>query len=92
VKKNNIRMIIPVRVHPMEYWDNGHMTNYQKWTKMKVVALNYSFQNQLEFSSKVLLLWRYERKDFQKRPVFIYFAFFSMKTTANNMISTHLES
>jgi hypothetical protein len=25
--------------HPMEYWDNGHMTNYQKWTKMKVVAL-----------------------------------------------------
>jgi hypothetical protein len=36
---------------------------------MKVVALNYSFQNQLEFCSKVLLLWRYERKDFQKRPV-----------------------
>jgi hypothetical protein len=62
-----------------------------KMDKMKVVALNYSFQNQLEFCSKVLLLWRYERKDFQKRPVF-FFAFFSMKTTPNNMISTHLES
>jgi hypothetical protein len=57
--------------------DNGHMTNYQKWTKMKVVALNYSFQNQLEFCSKVLLLWRYERKDFQKRPVFYFILHFS---------------
>jgi hypothetical protein len=76
----------------MGYLDNGHMTNYQKWTKTKVVALNYSFQNQLEFCPKVLPLWRYEVKDFQKRPVFFFFAFFSMKTTANNMISTHLES
>jgi hypothetical protein len=75
-EENKIRMIIPVRVHPMKNWDNGHMTNYQKWTKMKVVALNYSFQNQLEFCSKVLLLWRYQRKDFQKCPVLYIFCIF----------------
>jgi hypothetical protein len=48
-----------------------------KMDKMKVVALNYSFQNQLEFCSKVLLLWRYERKDFQKCPFFFFFLHFS---------------
>jgi hypothetical protein len=48
-----------------------------KMDKMKVVALNYSFQNQLEFCSKVLLLWRYERKDFQKCPVFFFILHFS---------------
>jgi hypothetical protein len=73
VKKNKIQMIIPVRVHPMGYLDNGHMTNYQKWTKSKVVALNYSFQNQLEFCPEVLPLWRYEVKDFQKCLVFFLF-------------------
>jgi hypothetical protein len=30
--------------------------------------------------------------DFKSVQFFIYFAFFLMKTTANNMISTHLES
>jgi hypothetical protein len=43
VKKNKIRMIIPARVHSMGYWDNGHMTNCQKWSKTKVVALNCGF-------------------------------------------------
>jgi hypothetical protein len=33
VKKNIIGMIIPVRVCCMGYLDDGHMTNYQKWTK-----------------------------------------------------------
>jgi hypothetical protein len=75
VKKNNIGMIIPVRVCCMGYLDDGHMTNYQKWTKTKIVALNCSFQNQLEFCCKVLLLWRYEVKDFQKWPVFFVLHF-----------------
>jgi hypothetical protein len=69
------------------------MTNFLKWGKTKVVALKYTFQNQLEFCSEVLPLWRYEVKDFQKRCVFfLFFAFFSMKTKPNNMISPHLES
>jgi len=60
---------------------------------MKVVALHCSFQNQLELCSEVLLLWRYEVKDFQKCHIFIlFFAFFSMKTTPNNIILLHLES
>jgi hypothetical protein len=58
VKKNKIRMVIPVRVHSMGYWDNGHITNYQKWSKTKIVALNCGFQNQLESCSKVLPLLR----------------------------------
>jgi FAD synthase len=33
---------------------------------------NYSFQNQLEFCPKVLLLWRYGVKDIQKCPFFIF--------------------
>ena len=33
VKKNKMRMILPVRVHLMGCWDGGHMTNYQKWSK-----------------------------------------------------------
>jgi hypothetical protein len=33
VKKNKIRMIIPIKVHSMGYCNNGHMTNYQKWSK-----------------------------------------------------------
>jgi hypothetical protein len=60
----------------MGYLDDGHMTNYQKWSKMKIVALNCSFQSQLEFCSKVLLLWRYEVKDFQKWPVLFLFCIF----------------
>ena len=51
-------------------WDVGHMTNYQKWSKTKVVALHCSFKNQLEFCHKVLPLWRYEVKDFQKCCIF----------------------
>jgi hypothetical protein len=46
VKKNKIGMIRHIRVHLMGYWDDGHMTNYQKWTKTKAVALNYSFEIQ----------------------------------------------
>ena len=41
---------------------------------MKVVALHSSFQNQLEFCSKVLPLLRYEVKDFQKCCV-VFFIF-----------------
>jgi hypothetical protein len=58
--KNKITMIIPVNVHPMQHQNNGHMANYQKWSKMKVVSLHCNFQNQLEVCSKVLLLLRYE--------------------------------
>ena len=36
--------------------------------------------------------WRYEVKDFEKHRIFfLFFAFFSMKTKPNHMISTHLE-
>jgi len=42
---------------------------------MKVVALHSSFQNQFELCPKVLPLWRYEIKDFQKRCVFFFFFF-----------------
>ena len=35
LKKNKIRMILPVRIHPMVCQDDGHMTNYQKWSKLK---------------------------------------------------------
>jgi hypothetical protein len=91
--KNKITMIIPVRVHPMQHQNNGHMTNYQKWSKIKVVALHCSFQNQLEFCSKVLLLLRYEVINLSGAlHFFLFFVFFSMKTKLNNMISTHLES
>ena len=59
--------------------------------KTKVVALHCSFQNLFESCSKVLLLWRYKVEHFEKRCVFfLFFAFFSMKTTPNHMISTHL--
>jgi hypothetical protein len=69
------------------------MTNCLKWKKTKVIALDCSFQDQLKLCSKVLLLWRYEVKDFQKCPVFfILFVFFSIKTTPNTMILTHSES
>ena len=27
------RMFLPIRVHVMGCWDDGHMTNYQKWSK-----------------------------------------------------------
>ena len=71
------RMFLPIRVHVMGCWDDGHMTNYQKWSKTKVVALDCSFLNQLELCSKVLPLRRYEVKDFQKRRVFFCFLCFS---------------
>ena len=61
--------------------------------KTKVVALHCSFQNLFELCSKVLLLWRYEVKVFKSTAFFfVFFAFFLMKTTPNNMISPHLES
>ena len=56
---------------PMGCWD-GHMTNYQKWSKTKVVALHCSFLNLVELCSKVLPLWRYDVKDFEKRRVFFF--------------------
>ena len=71
------------------------MTNYKKnGQKSKIVALHYSFPNLVKLCSKVLPLWRYEVKDFEKRRIFFcfFFAFFSMKTTPNKMISPHLES
>jgi hypothetical protein len=69
------------------------MTNCLKWKKKtKVIALDCSFRDQLKLCSKVLLLWRYEVKDFQKCPIFYLFVFFSMKTTPNTMILTHSES
>jgi hypothetical protein len=59
---------------------------------MKVVVLHCTFKNQFELCPKVLALWRYEVKDFCECLVFLFFfAFFSMKTTQNNMNSTHLE-
>jgi len=70
------RMMIHVRVHVMGCWECGHMTNFLKWSKTKVVALHCSFQNQLELCSKVLPLWRYEVKDFQKGCVFFVFCIF----------------
>jgi hypothetical protein len=89
VKKNEIRMMKPVRVHQMGYWDNGHMTNYQKWTKAKVVALNYSFQNQLKFCSEVLPLWRYEVKYFQNHPVlYIFYVFLNENNSKQQDFNT----
>ena len=87
------KMILPVRVHLMGSLDGGHMTNYQKWSKTKVVALHCSFPNLDELCSEVLPLWRYDVKDFEKHNVFFLLcAFFFMKTKPNNMISPHLES
>jgi hypothetical protein len=52
------------------------MTNCLKWKKTKIIALDCSFQDQLKLCCKVLLLWRYEVKDFQKCPIFILFCVF----------------
>ena len=60
----------------MGCWDVGHMTNYQKWSKTKVVALHCSFLNLVELCSEVLLLWRYEVKDFEKHRFFFVFCIF----------------
>ena len=60
--------------------------------KMKVVALQCSFPNLFELYSKVLPSWRYDVKDLSECQIFFFFfAFFSMETKPNNMISTHLE-
>ena len=48
-KKNN-------DIYPMGCWKGDHMTNFLKWSKMKVVALHCSFQNLFELCSEVLLL------------------------------------
>jgi len=62
--------------------------------KTKVVALYCTLPNLFELCSELLLLWRYEVKDFSHCHIFFsfFFAFFSMKTTSNDMISTHSES
>ena len=40
VRKNKVRVITPIRVHVMGHWENHHMTNFQKWSKNKVVGSN----------------------------------------------------
>ena len=37
---------------------DDHMTNFQKWSKVNVVALHCSFPNLLDLCFKVLPLWR----------------------------------
>ena len=69
--------MIHVRVHVMGCWEGGHMTNFLKWSKTKFVALHCSFQDQLELCSKLLPLWRYKVKDFQKCCIFFCFLHFS---------------
>jgi hypothetical protein len=56
---------------------DGHMTNYQKWSKLKVVALSCSFLDLFELCSEVLLLWRYEVKHFPHHRLFSTFLCFS---------------
>jgi hypothetical protein len=59
--------------------EGGHMANYLKCSKKtKVIDLDCSFQNLFELCSKVLLLWRYEVKDFSEHCVFLCFLY--MKT------------
>ena len=45
--------------------------------KMNLVVLHCSFWNQFELCSKVLPLWRYEVKDFQKHCIFFGILYFS---------------
>ena len=59
----------------MGCWDVGHMTNYQKWSKNE----SCSFLNLVELGSEVLLLWRYDVKDFWALCFFWLFAFFPWK-------------
>ena len=63
-------MILPIRVHPIGNWEGGHVTNYQKWLKTKIVALHCSFPNLVELCCVVLPLGRYEVKDFEKHHIF----------------------
>ena len=77
VEETKTKVMIDVRVHLMGYWEGGHMTNFPKWSKTKVVALHCSFQNLFESCSKVLLLWRYEVEHFEKCRVFFCFLHFS---------------
>ena len=61
----------------MGCWEVGHITKYQKWAKMKVVALYCSFLDLVKLCSEVLLLWRYDVKDFSECHVFFFvFLFF----------------
>ena len=64
--------------------EGGHMTNCQKWYKTKVVALHCNFQNLFKLCSKVLLLWRYEVKDFEKHRFFFFFFFFCIFLNEQN--------
>ena len=67
--------------------------NSKNRKKKKVVALYCSFPNLFELCSKVLLLGEYEVKDSSHCWLFfLFFVFFSMKTTPNKVISTHWES
>ena len=60
---------------PCNCWSGGHMTNCQKWSKMKVVALYCSFLNLVELYSEVLLMLIYHVKDFEKHHVFFFCIF-----------------
>ena len=71
-------------------WSHDQLPKMVK--KTKVVALHCSFLDLVALCSEVLLLWKYEVKDCEKHCIFfLFFAFFSMKTKPNHMISTHLE-
>ena len=92
MKKNKINIILLVRIHLMGCWDGGHMTNHQKWSKTKAVALHCSFLNLVELCSEVLPLRRYDVKDFEKCCVFFVFFFFRIflhenKTKQYNFIT-----
>ena len=93
VKKNKMRMILPVRVHLMGCWDGGHMTNSQKWSKnISCSPLLWLPESVwiMFWSAPVVEIWC---KWFWKAPrFFLFFVFFSMKTKSNNIISRHLES
>ena len=59
---------------------------------MKVVALKCSFTNLFKLCSKVLQLWRYDVTDFEKCHILVLvFAFFSMNTKPNCMISIDIK-
>ena len=89
VKKKKIMMIILVRLQPIGKWEGGHMTKFYKKIKIKVVALNCSFQNLFKLCSKVHLLWRHV-KDFSEHH-FYFFIFLNFSIKPNHIILTDLE-
>lgn len=52
VKKNRIRMIVPVRVHAIGCWKVGHMTNVQKQKKQKLQLCTVASQMCLKYVLK----------------------------------------